>query len=175
MRHRTHLHFNHACLKHQVLPKSLCSKPLINSAEGRKLTRKYVFQNLRLRIRSSHCRIKLCKSKLEELCCSLSKKLPVNVFEKIEKHLQERQDRLFKKLNVAHWKLLNKMLHGKSRKNSLPSSIEKCVINVSKTTLTGSQEKVLRLGLNFAIAPRKIPVPQILASVENSLWQVPQS
>ena len=83
VRHRTHLHFNHTCLKHQALPKSLRSKPLLNSAEGRKLARKYGFQNLRLRIRSSHCRIKFCKSKVEELCCSLSKNLPVNIFEKL--------------------------------------------------------------------------------------------
>ena len=93
---RTHLHFNHACLKHQVLSKSLRSKPLLNSAEGRKLARKYGFQNIRLRIRSSHCRIKFCKSKVEELCCSLSKNLPVKIFEKIENHLQERQDKLLR-------------------------------------------------------------------------------
>jgi len=41
--------------------------------------------------------------------------------------------------------------------------------------LSLNHKRVLRLGLNFAIAPRKIPVPQILTSVENSLWKVPQS
>ena len=42
----------------------------------------------------------------------------------------------------------------------------------ANTTLTESQNQVLRLGLNFALAPKHVPVQKVIASVEKCLYKV---
>ena len=49
---------------------------------------------------------------------------------------------------------------------------KKWVINLSDTTLTESQNQVLQLGLNFALAPKHVPVEKVIASVEKCLCKV---
>jgi hypothetical protein len=47
------------------------------------------------------------------------------------------------------------------------------VINLSSKELSPAQQSILSKGLNFAPAPRKVPIPQIVASVESGLRYVP--
>ena len=49
-RHRSHLYFNHECLRQKVLPTSLQIKSPINSTEGKALARKFRFQYVKLQI-----------------------------------------------------------------------------------------------------------------------------
>ena len=46
------------------------------------------------------------------------------------------------------------------------------MINLSDTTLTKSQNQVLQLGLNFALAPKHVIVQKVIASVEMRLYKV---
>ena len=43
------------------------------------------------------------------------------------------------------------------------------MVNLSSKPLTLAQKSILERGLNFALAPRKVPVPQIVAGVEQGL------
>ena len=49
------------------------------------------------------------------------------------------------------------------------------MVNLSARSLSKAEEGVLAKGLNFAPAPRKIPVPDIIAAVEGGLSKVPSS
>ena len=59
------------------------------------------------------------------------------------------------------------------KKNSNPSN--KWVVNLSQKNLTEDQVQVLGLGLNFVIAPKEVPIKDILASVEDGLRGIPAS
>ena len=60
-----------------------------------------------------------------------------------------------------------------SKKNTKTSTAERrWVVNLSSKKSTGSQLDVLKRGLNFAPAPRQIPIPKILAVVEATLCKI---
>ena len=50
---------------------------------------------------------------------------------------------------------------------------KRTVINHSKRVLTAVEEKVLALGLNFAVAPRRIPKEEIVQKLEPKLYHLP--
>ena len=49
------------------------------------------------------------------------------------------------------------------------------MVNLSSANLRKHHEAVLKLGLNFAVAPRKPQTPHLLAAIEKSFWKLPQS
>ena len=52
--------------------------------------------------------------------------------------------------------------------NQRPEGLERWVLNWTSVTLTKPQNDVLRLGLNFALAPNRIPVKDFIAAVETA-------
>jgi len=49
---------------------------------------------------------------------------------------------------------------------------DRWVVNLSSRTLSSAEKSVLSEGLNFALAPRRIPIPRIVAAVESGLKEV---
>ena len=70
-----------------------------------------------------------------------------------------------------HFKSINAN-HTVRKSKSHDSIKKKWVTNLSHTTLTKSQNQVLQLGLNFALAPKHVPVQKVIASVEKCLYKV---
>ena len=58
------------------------------------------------------------------------------------------------------------------RKREVSNFDGRWVVNLSTKDLTTPQKSVLSKGLNFAPAPRKIPIPQVVAAVEDGLRHV---
>ena len=168
VRHRNHLWFNYECIRRQVLPKSLQIKPPINNFEGKELARKFGFNCLRLRIRNSHRRINACNHTSKRSVDFLEKSL-------CQSELKELLSNQLKKygcwLKNNHFKLIN-AIHNVRESESYDPIKKKCVINLSDTTLTESQNQVLQLGLNLALAPNHVPVQKVIASVEKCLYKV---
>ena len=59
-----------------------------------------------------------------------------------------------------------------SRRNGPSLDRKKVVKNVSSRTLTENEEKVLALGLNFAVAPKKIPYQEFITATESTARQL---
>ena len=49
---------------------------------------------------------------------------------------------------------------------------DRWVVNLSSRTLSSAEKSILSKGLNFALAPRRIPIPRIVAAVESGLKEV---
>ena len=159
VRHRSHLRFDHRCLSSEILPRSLRTKPLINTKEGRKLAKKFGMQNLRLRIHMSHERIRLCNKKLNSLSYQLQAELDEGFFLKVQQQLSVTQTASKKRLDKHHNDIFEKLLIT-HRQNKL-FSIQNCsnkekrlVVNLSSVQLTEAQISVLQLDLNFVITPK---------------------
>ena len=52
---------------------------------------------------------------------------------------------------------------------------DRWVVNLSDHQLTPAETRVLRYGFNFAPAPKAIPVPKIVASIESGIRDLPES
>lgn len=52
---------------------------------------------------------------------------------------------------------------------------EKWVVNLSSRVMTETEHSALALGLNFAPAPRSVPVPQLVAAIEDGLQKLKAS
>ena len=50
-----------------------------------------------------------------------------------------------------------------------PEGLDRWVVNLTNRTLTPAQEQVLKLGLNFAPAPSKLPLTDTMAAVESGV------
>ena len=63
---------------------------------------------------------------------------------------------------------LERLANHRSRRRELHSEgLERWVVNLTDRTLTPAQEDVLKLGLNFAPAPSKLPFTDTMAAVES--------
>ena len=173
-RHRSHLYFNHECIRQKVLPTSLQIKSPINSTEGKALARKFGFQYLKLRIQNSHQHIRFGEAKCNELLVKLSTNLPHKLLDDLIEHLSAFQNKLMKANKRKHDVHVNSLISAVEPappQTRLPHNEikKKWVVNLSGTKLSEAQTHVLQLGLNFAAAPTQIPTHRILAAVEKSL------
>ncbi|XP_071057544.1 uncharacterized protein [Onthophagus taurus] len=78
----------------------------------------------------------------------------------------EKADREFQKTRDTHIKKFESLERRSQKKkgNSLP--VETIVINRSNIPLTKDETSVLAKGLNYAIAPKKVPKEEIICEVE---------
>ena len=60
------------------------------------------------------------------------------------------------------------------RNDPRPQTKARWIVNLSSKTLSDDQKRVLSHGMNFAPAPRKIPVPEIVSTVESALRRTNQ-
>ena len=95
-------HFNHALKRAQILPKSLRFKPPVKCKEGFRITKKAGWSFQKLRIQSSHQRIK----QLEEQCSDLVRKLSSIVsqehFDALSKVISHNTSKLKEKVKNRH-------------------------------------------------------------------------
>ena len=74
-------------------------------------------------------------------------------------------------LKNNHFKLIN-AIHNVRKSESHDPIKKKWMRNLSDTALTESQNQVLQLSLNFALAPKHVPVQKVIASIEKRLYKV---
>ena len=75
---------------------------------------------------------------------------------------------MYQKSKATQIRKFNSLLE-RNRKSSSKPVPRNWVVNLSSKSLTQPQQSVLAKGLNFAVAPKKIPTPKIVASVEDAL------
>ena len=89
-------------------------------------------------------------------------------FQELEHHCTSNRDRESLKSKSTQIRKFDTLLaHSQGRCKQSPPS--QWVRNLSSKPLTQPQQSVLAKGLNFAVTPKYIPVPRIVASVEDAL------
>ena len=106
----------------------------------------YIFRELCVLLDNSEIRW------VEEFCCSKERNASI-------------------KLTMKHDKKLSRLLGSKLSEHSDSNLKNRWVINLSSKELTELERKVLEHGLNFAIAPNRIPTVEIVASVEEAIFR----
>ena len=145
----------------------------MKSFEGRRLAEKYSRQSLVAQISSCHQRIRRLKQSEASLQLELEELLPVEVYEKLvalkEQVFRDVSSTCKERQKAKFDKLLEDCCH-----NKCSSDVKKrWVLNLSNTQLSTEETEVLKKGLNFAPAPHKIPVSQMISAVECGLSRIP--
>ena len=169
-RENAHLYFNHRCKEEQLVPAALKVKPLFNTTKARSLARKQTRQNLNLRISNNHevinkeikMMIRLGSLIIQKSIKAKEAATKGSSTNSSSRH-QRKLFRLRNKRDIGNYTVnnntLNNYTHGSCDKSNW-------IVNLSDRQFNAEEIKVLQKGLNFAVAPNKIPISKILSEVE---------
>ena len=160
--HRQHLAFNLQIKRYGLMPRSLEVRLLVHSQEGREIARQTSRHFLKARI------LQNVRNVLE---------LEYDLFfqrQQLEFHLQAPHAEALEEVRTRiQQERTEKCKEQQKRNPSHPRHPnDKWVVNLSSRPLSVAEKGVLARGLNFAPAPKGIPVPEIITAVESGLSKV---
>jgi len=167
---RCHLFFNHRCKDEHILPKSLRICPPVRNHQGYEISKRFGFSFLSLRIKENHVMIKKLNAKINEISKEIIPLCSPRLWRHISRDLKDHYGCVFKTTKDNHKAKLDKLRKdnaGKSRVDE--NEKKKWVINLSSKKLSDDETSVLAKGMNFAVAPKRIPVDQFIAETESSI------
>ena len=177
-RENAHLYFNHRCKEEKLVPAALKVKPLFNTTKARSLARKQTRQNLNLRISNNHEVINKELKMMVRLGSLIMRKSSQEILEDITIKAKEAATREAQQIRARHQRKLLKLrnkrdlgnytVNNNTLNNYTHGSCDKSnwIVNLSDRQFNAEEIKVLQRGLNFAVAPNKIPISKILSEVE---------
>ena len=168
---KQHLTFNHELKRAKILPPSLRFNPPINCYEGRKISTKAGWGFMRLRISHGHRRIKILEQIRLECKQKLISILPQEHWDMLDNAIKHNTRRVKEFVQTRHAHKLAKL----GAANNEYVNKDRWVVNLSSRKLTSAETTVLQYGLNFAPAPKEIPIPKIVASIESGIRDLPES
>ena len=112
-------------------------------------------------------------SKIRALQSQLQSELLMEDYQKVTKLSYAAAEDTHAKAKLNQTKKLGKLMDMRDKHHGLrPQGLERWVVNLTDRSLSKPQEDVLRLGLNFAPAPTKLPVVDTIAAVEEGARQL---
>ena len=107
----------------------------------------------------------------------LERRIGREALNRYEELVHKKAERVFLTTRAAQKLKLSALLEGRSRRSparlgvtdGLDVAQERWVVNLSRAKLTEDEVSVLRRGLNFAPAPQRVPILDVVASVECAL------
>ena len=161
------MRFNHECKRNNVLPKSLRFCPLIKSRKEFKLAWKMGWKFLQLRISDSLRKINMYKRKIFELRNKLENLLTSTEWNNLCLHARQKSRLIQTNSEKVQRDKLNRLLSSLPAKEKDPVQ-KKWVKNLSDRNLTDDQVALLSKGSKFALAPKEIPILDIVCGVEDA-------
>ena len=168
-RQKEHIAFNTRCRRYRLIPRSLQIKPPVNTYEGNRIARRAGFQFLNARINDNYRRLRALSHDLYYQKRQLQHSLRPCHVTALESLVENAVKRERSKTKERQKKKFNSLL---TRPQPQEMHVRKWVVNLSSKTLSEQHISVLSKGLNYAIAPNKIPTPDIISTVESALRKV---
>ena len=165
-----HRIFNIRCQKAQITPVSLKIKINVQGNTAENIIKKAQKDLLKVRIKQSIYNIEKLNEEIKKETDILFTLVPMEMEEAVRSHISRMRERYFLKVKDRQVNKFERLRTKKENMEQPRSHVDKTrwVINKSKLDLTENQVKVLERGLNFAIAPNKIPVTEIIAQTETA-------
>ena len=170
VKQKEHLTFNHALKRGQILPKSLRFNPPVKCKEGFRITKKAGWSLLKLRIQSSHQRIKQLDEQCSDLVRKLSSIISQEHFDALSKVISHNASKLKEKVKNRHSQKLTDM--GAFVTEDPYVDKNRWVINLSNRQLSEHETSALQNGLNFATIPKTVPTSHIVANIESGIYNL---
>ena len=167
-RYRNHVTFFIRCRNSDVVPKGLRIITTINSTRARNIADRASRAILRERMNFAR-RMKVTVSRdiamAERELWLLTDE---GRFEQIKTWADARADKVFQDTKEKHKKKFDYLTKTRSSPTKHVTSLDntKVIVNLSGRELDEAEKDVLSLGLNFAVAPNKVPERDIIAGME---------
>ncbi|CAH0718915.1 unnamed protein product, partial [Brenthis ino] len=178
----TSLTFLKRCRDHRLIPTCVKISSKKNIRGSAKIVNKASFKLLRTVIRQTRRDLRSNDRYVEQTSLNIKTVLTPSDFNDCIETLNKRETSKFNQCKNKHilkyQKLVEKYNIKKKTKNNngtRPSTtvsnscVRQTVVNLSKQTLDESTIQVLSKGLNFAVAPTRIPYENIICAVEDAL------
>ena len=177
-RHRNHLVFTLRCRDESVTPNSLKLRCPIRTHKARDIIAKAEKALVRERIRTINNKLKDFREKADTLTDELENTVPADTKSHIISHVTRARDRTYEQTKSQHVRKLEAILSKRksAKKEDVDLSgtqLKKWVVNVSKYDLKDAESKVLSRGLNFAVAPEKVPKEEYVVATEEACKLLP--
>ena len=163
------LTFNHRCKYYGLLPPSLRVRPLVDTNTGRKIARRASDQFLRARISENATSIRHLETDLFFQKRQLEFALRPEHADALQQLKDRSSSQLTEKIKTRLKRKFNWFLQRRTGTSPTHHASDKWVTNLFSRQLSPAETSVLSNGLNFAPTPRTVPVPQIVAGVEDGL------
>nr|XP_054772286.1 uncharacterized protein LOC129280268 [Lytechinus pictus] len=167
-----HLTFLKRCRDSDIIPPGLQLKSSVDTPKARRILHQASLDLTCERIARTRHQLHDLNSSIASTQTQLSRQLKPDDLDKVQAFNNYTSRKAFQSTKL---KQINKFDRLYSRKptqaNQQPSTqaTKDTVINLSRHQLTQAEHKVLSLGLNFAVAPKKIPFSDIVQQVEPKL------
>ena len=163
-RHNNHLTFLTRCRNEGVIPNGLKVSLPVKSTKADLIAHKTSKALLRERISEAHRQKLVASHHISELEKELSQMVPEDRWSSLDQHCRAAANCMNKTMKERQMAQFNCIQSRKvNSQHTLDSS--KLVVNLSTRQLS-PLEDVLALGLSFAVAPRQVPVQEIVAATE---------
>ena len=143
-------------------------KPLVKSSEGYRIAQQASRAFVGARIRQSYSKKQELAVRASELQKKLKDTMESEDLDNILGLCESAAEKTFLKTKKNHVSKLGSLIekHRHSAVSLRPEGLERWVVNLSDRSLSKDEEEVLRLGLNFAPAPTKLPLIEMVAALE---------
>jgi hypothetical protein len=125
---------------------------------------------LRLRIQHSHHKIKRKQDEYHDNLNILLNILSPEHLKDLQDVVKYNSDKMKDTIKTKHEQKLNSLGVIKNTEAYVDKS--RWVINLSTRQLNTQETQILENGLNYAITPKRIPVPKIIASIESGIYHL---
>ena len=172
-RFNNHHIFNLRCRDEGVIPSSLKIVPPVRTAEGYRIAERASRAFLKARVHETYRSRRELASKVSGLRVALQHRLPPEDFRKVSLLSAAAAEKTHAKTKLNQVQKLGKLTNTRDKRLELPpQEVDRWVVNLTDRSLSEPQKEVLRLGLNFAPAPTKLPLVDTIAAVEEGAQQL---
>ena len=172
-RFNNHHIFNLRCRDEGEIPPSLQIAPPVRTAKGYRIAEQASRAFLKARIHETYQSRRELGSKVSELRATLQGRLPTDDLRKVFLLSTAEAEKTHAKTKLNQVQKLGKLTNIQDKRHELCSQeLDRLVINLMDRSLTEPQKEVLRLGLNFAPAPAKIPLVDTIKAVKEGAQQL---
>ena len=160
---RNHITFTTRCYKLGLVPHGLRLKTPCRSAEARSITRDAEIKLMKATMNDLFRRPRILTQQENEIKQKLRTILTQEDYKTISTLTDKYTSRVYtrtKERQINKFQKLHAEQHATRREGKPPSPNDahsRCVVNLSKRNLDDNEQRVLSLGLNFAVPPRETP------------------
>ena len=150
-----------------MIPTSLKIKPPVTMREGYKIAKRASRSFLSACIRETYKKKCELDNRISTVPVRMEIELSTHDYQKVMQLSHTAADKTNAKTKLNQLQKLGKLIQHQDKKIELhPQGLDRWVVNLTNRHLTPSQEGVLKLGLNFAPAPTKFRLIDIVAAVD---------
>lgn len=157
------------CVVHHVIPKSFRTRPVLRTTKARNVTNSYDLHILKIARDEAKLRYHVLLHNIQQLTDVLRNDLAVADFEVVQRITETSRERRFVSEN-ERLKLKFENLSGSIDRKSRSANdkvVKTAILNLTNRQLPEHHQQLLNLGPKFVPAIRRVPVVDIVTSVES--------